>query len=89
MSQVPELLVSNTFSIKLAQIECMKFRDIVKTIEADGWTLLPRTGSSHRQFAHPRKPGRVTIAGEPGDDVNKGTLNNILKQAGLKKGGKE
>ena len=67
----------------------MKFRDVIRMIEADGWTMLPRTGTSHRQFTHPTKPGRVTIAGEPGDDVYKGTLNNILKQAGLKKKGKK
>lgn len=42
---------------------------------------------SHRQFKHPTKPGRVTIGGNPGDDIAPGTLNSILKQAGLKKEG--
>ena len=42
---------------------------------------------SHRQFKHPTKPGRVTIAGNSGDDITPGTLNSILKQAGLKKEG--
>lgn len=32
----------------------------------------------------PSKPGRVTVAGKPGDDLAPGTLNSILKQAGLK-----
>jgi hypothetical protein len=32
---------------------------------------------------HPTKPGRVTIAGKPSDDLAPGTLNSILKQAGL------
>jgi predicted RNA binding protein YcfA (HicA-like mRNA interferase family) len=40
---------------------------------------------SHRQYKHPVKPGRVTIAGHPGDDLAPGTLNSILKQARLKK----
>jgi predicted RNA binding protein YcfA (HicA-like mRNA interferase family) len=40
---------------------------------------------SHRQFRHPRKPGAVTIAGKAGTDVPAGTLNSVLKQAGLKK----
>jgi len=31
-----------------------------------------------------RKPGLVTVPGRPGDDMAVGTLNNILKQAGLK-----
>jgi predicted RNA binding protein YcfA (HicA-like mRNA interferase family) len=40
---------------------------------------------SHRQFQHPTKLGTVTIAGNPGVDVPAGTLNSVLKQAGLKK----
>ena len=31
-----------------------------------------------------RKAGRVTVAGKPSDEVSPGTLNSILKQAGLK-----
>jgi len=62
----------------------MKVRDIIKLIEADGWYLVATKGS-HRQYKHPTKPGRVTIAGHPGDDLGPGTLNSILKQAQLKK----
>jgi predicted RNA binding protein YcfA (HicA-like mRNA interferase family) len=40
---------------------------------------------SHRQFRHPSKPGTVTIAGKGGTDVPAGTLNSVLKQAGLKR----
>ena len=39
---------------------------------------------SHRQFKHPVKSGRVTIAGHKNDDLAAGTLNSILEQAGLK-----
>lgn len=52
-------------------------------IEADGWRQV-RTRGSHRQFNHPTKPGVVTVAGKPNDDLAPGTLNSILKQAGLK-----
>ncbi len=52
-------------------------------IEADGWYLVATRGS-HRQYKHPSRPGRVTIAGKAGDDLAPGTLNSILKQAGLK-----
>ena len=52
-------------------------------IEDDGWILVATRGS-HRQFKHSTKPGRVTIAGKPSDDLAPGTLNSILKQAGLK-----
>jgi len=61
----------------------VKVRDIVKVIEKDGWYWV-RTKGSHHQYKHPTKPGLVTIPGTPGDDVATGTLNNILKQAGLK-----
>jgi len=63
----------------------MKVRDVIKMIEADGWYLIATRGS-HRQYKHPTKLGRVTIAGHPGDDLAPGTLNSILKQAQLKKG---
>ncbi len=62
----------------------MKIRDVIKLIEADGWYLVVMKGS-HRQYKHPSKPGRVTIAGHLGHDLAPGTLNSILKQAQLKK----
>lgn len=61
----------------------MKVREAIKLIEDDGWFLV-RTRGSHRHFKHPTKPGLVTIAGQPGVDIPKGTMNSILKQAGLK-----
>ena len=61
----------------------MKVRDIIRLIEEDGWYLVNQRGS-HRQYKHPMKPGKVTIAGHPSVDMAKGTYNNILKQAGLK-----
>lgn len=63
----------------------MKVRDIIKKIERDGWYSVIQKGS-HRQYKHPSKPGRVTIAGAPNDDLAPGTLNSILKQAQLKEG---
>ena len=64
----------------------MKVRDIIKMIESDGWYLVATKGS-HRQYKHPTKPGRVTIAGHPSHDLAPGTLNNVLKQAKLNEGG--
>ena len=61
----------------------MKVREAIRLIEQDGWYLVATRGS-HRQYKHPRKPGRVTVAGKPSDDLAPGTLNSILKQAGLK-----
>lgn len=61
----------------------MKVREILRLLADDGW-YLARTRGSHQQFKHPIKPGLVTIAGQPSDDLAPGTLNSILKQAGLK-----
>ena len=60
-----------------------KVREIIRLLEADGWYLATMRGS-HRQFKHPVKPGRATVAGKPSADVAPGTLISILKQAGLK-----
>jgi predicted RNA binding protein YcfA (HicA-like mRNA interferase family) len=61
----------------------MKVREAIRLIENDGWYLAATRGS-HRQYKHSSKPGRVTIAGKPSDDLAPGTWNSILKQAGLK-----
>ena len=61
----------------------MKVRDLIKQLELEGW-FLARTHGSHRQFKHSGRPGTVTVAGKPSVDVPPGTLNAILKQAGLK-----
>ena len=62
----------------------MKVRDIIKLIEDDGWYLVVTKGS-HRQYKHPSKTGRVTIAGHPSHDLAPGTLNSIYKQAQIEK----
>jgi len=63
----------------------MKVREVIQMLEADGWFLVAMRGS-HRQFKHRAKPGRVTIAGKPSDDLAPGTLNSIFKQAQIKRG---
>lgn len=62
----------------------MKVRDVLRRLAGDGW-ILAATRGSHRQFKHPAKPGRVTVAGKPGDDLAPGTLQSIMKQAGWKR----
>jgi predicted RNA binding protein YcfA (HicA-like mRNA interferase family) len=61
----------------------VKVRDIINLIEKDGWYLV-RTRGSHRQYKHPTKTGLVTVPGKLSDELAPGTLNSILKQAGLK-----
>ncbi|HZK48011.1 MAG TPA: type II toxin-antitoxin system HicA family toxin [Thermoleophilia bacterium] len=62
----------------------MQVREVRAILEADGWELV-RTRGSHRQYRHPTKAGRVTLAGNAKDDLAAGTLSSILKQAGLKR----
>lgn len=61
----------------------MKVKDAIAMLEEDGW-FLATTRGSHRQYKHPVKSGRVTVAGKPSDDLAPGTFNSILKQSGLK-----
>ena len=62
----------------------MKVSHVLRMVHEDGWFLVGTKGS-HRQFKHPTKPGRATVAGKPSDDLAPGTINSILKQAGLRK----
>lgn len=61
-----------------------KVQELIARLEADGWFQVRQKGS-HRQFHHPSRPGTVTVAGKSSVEVPPGTLNSILKQAGLKK----
>ena len=61
----------------------MKVKDIIRLLEGEGWILVATRGS-HRQYKHPVRSGRVTVAGKPSDDLAPGTLNSIFKQSGLK-----
>lgn len=61
----------------------MKVAEVLRLLKEDGWILI-RTKGSHRQFKHPQKKGLVTISGKPSDEIKKGTLGSILRQARLK-----
>ncbi|HEX4124635.1 MAG TPA: type II toxin-antitoxin system HicA family toxin [Tepidisphaeraceae bacterium] len=61
----------------------MKVREVIRLIEAEGWRHV-RSRGSHRQFKHNTKRGVVTAPGNPNDELAPGTLNSIMKQAGLK-----
>ena len=59
----------------------LKVRDVLKRLNSEGWYLVGMEGS-HRQFEHPTKPSKVTVAGHPSEDIAKGTFAKIRKQAG-------
>ena len=60
----------------------MKVREMLKLLRDDGWQQVRQRGS-HRQLQHYAKPGTVTVAGKPGDELHPKTAKSILRQAGL------
>jgi predicted RNA binding protein YcfA (HicA-like mRNA interferase family) len=63
-------------------VAMVKVREVLQRLREDGWVLVAQRGS-HRQFRHPTKLGRVTVAGHPGDELAVGTLRSISRQANL------
>jgi predicted RNA binding protein YcfA (HicA-like mRNA interferase family) len=61
----------------------MKVREVVRALEENGWVEI-RSKGSHRHFRHPKKPMLITVPGADGKELAPGTLNAILKKAGLK-----
>ena len=60
----------------------MTARELIRQLKKNGWYEKYQKGS-HLQLEHPKKKGKVTVPVHSGD-IPKGTLNSILKQAGLK-----
>ena len=60
----------------------MKPKEMLKILNKDGWKTKHQVGS-HIQLVHKDKPGKVTLPLH-NKDLSPGTLNSILKQAGLK-----
>jgi len=60
----------------------MKFSELYKILEKDGWQV-ERT-KKHHIYAHPTKQGKIPVGKHSSEEVRTGTLNAILKLAGLK-----
>ena len=60
----------------------VKVRDVLKMLRQDGWLLRNQEGS-HRQFVHPVKAGKVTVAGHESDEMPPKTLKSIMRQADI------
>ncbi len=61
----------------------MKVREAIRLLEQHGWVEM-RSRGSHRHFKHPSRPMVITFPGREGQELAPGTLNAILKKAGLK-----
>lgn len=59
----------------------MSSRELIKAIEAAGWTL-DRVSGSHHAFRHPTRPGTLVVP-HPKKDLGVGLVRKLLKQAGL------
>ncbi len=55
---------------------------VIAALRQDGW-ILARVKGSHHHFAHPTKPGLVTVP-HPSKDLPLGTVKSIERQAGIK-----
>ena len=60
----------------------MTVKELVRKLENEGWYFVCQRGS-HMYFKHKDAPRKVPVPNHTGD-IPKGTLNAILKQAGLK-----
>jgi predicted RNA binding protein YcfA (HicA-like mRNA interferase family) len=61
----------------------LRVREVIQLLKRNEWKEL-RSKGSHRHFKHPDRPSLVTVPGNPGKELAPGTLNAILKKAGLK-----
>lgn len=61
----------------------IKVREVIRLLEQQGWIEV-RSKGSHRHFKHPDRPWVITVPGSDGKELAPGTLNAIMKRAGLK-----
>jgi predicted RNA binding protein YcfA (HicA-like mRNA interferase family) len=60
----------------------MNGKELIKSLEKDGWVLRGSKGS-HHVFNHTHKTGHITIP-HPKKDLGIGLVQKLLKQAGMK-----
>ena len=61
-----------------------KVKEVIELLKEDGWCKHSQNGTSHRQFKHPTKKGKVTVNGKLSVTLEQELLNSIWKQAGWK-----
>lgn len=60
----------------------MSSAEVIRRIQAAGWSQV-RSKGSHHHFKHPARPGIVTVP-HPKKDLPRGTLRSIERQSGVK-----
>ena len=59
-----------------------KVKEVIALLEKDSWIICKQGGTSHRQFKHLMKKGKVTVNGKLSETLDQFILNSIWKQAG-------
>ncbi len=63
----------------------MKFSELYRLLEANGWQLKPgKREGGHDKYVHPDFKGSIIVGRHTSQEVPTGTLNAIMRQAGLK-----
>lgn len=65
----------------------MKYSEFYRLIESYGWEKKTgkNKGTNHAKYVHPDFPYYIPVARHPSQEVKPGTLNKMLKMAGIKK----
>lgn len=61
----------------------MKVKEVISLLEDEGWELIRMRGD-HRIYYRKGARRPIVIPGNLSDDLKDGTLNSILREAGLK-----
>lgn len=60
----------------------MKSSELLRMMKKDGWYEVRQKGS-HVIMQHPTKPGMIPVPFHASKEMKKGTLQSILKAAGI------
>jgi predicted RNA binding protein YcfA (HicA-like mRNA interferase family) len=63
----------------------VKYREVRRRLREDGFVVVAMRGS-HQQWAHPFRPGKVTVAGSDNDEIPRKIEHSIFRQAGWVRG---
>ncbi len=67
----------------MSKLPAVRSREVIKALEAAGFEIVRIKGSHHR-LVHKDDPARATtVPVHPSRDLPKGTLRDIIDQAGL------
>lgn len=82
MQMIEKVLSLYCQTIIINSMKRYKVKDILKMLKDDGWYIHSHDGTSHRQFKHPTKKGKVTVRGKESETLGQFLINSIFKQAG-------